>query len=94
MLEIEMMETIKSNMPVAAGYELLAEECVECAHAALKMARIIRAENPTPVLLEDANANLREEISDIATVLRLFHIKPDAQIIHDKLERWAQRLSE
>lgn len=33
----------------AAMLEQLAEECTELAKAALKMARIIRKENPTPV---------------------------------------------
>lgn len=36
----------------AATYELLAEECIELAHAALKMARVKRGENPTPATEE------------------------------------------
>ena len=44
----------------AAMLEQLAEECTELAKAALKMARIIRKENPTPVTEKDAIANIRE----------------------------------
>ena len=42
----------------AAMLEQLAEECTELAKAALKMARIIRKENPTPVTEKDAIANI------------------------------------
>lgn len=34
--------------------ELTAEECVELAHACLKLARVIRQENPTPVTSDEA----------------------------------------
>lgn len=44
----------------AAMLEQLAEECTELAKAALKMARIIRKENPTPVTEKEAIANIRE----------------------------------
>lgn len=46
----------------AAMLEQLAEECTELAKAALKMARIIRKENPTPVTEKEAIANIRENI--------------------------------
>lgn len=49
----------------AAMFEQLAEECTELAKAALKMARIIRNENPTPVTEEEAIANIREEYTDV-----------------------------
>lgn len=34
---------------VPAMLEQLAEECAECGKAALKLSRILRKENPTPV---------------------------------------------
>lgn len=49
----------------AAMLEQLAEECTELAKAALKMARIIRKENPTPVTEKEAIANIREEYTDV-----------------------------
>lgn len=54
----------------AAMLEQLAEECTELAKAALKMARIIRKENPTPVTEKDAIANIRERVHGCRTVCR------------------------
>ena len=48
-----------------AMLEQLAEEAMELAHAALKLARIERGENPTPVLKEDAMDHLIEEYADV-----------------------------
>lgn len=48
-----------------AALELLAEECTELAHAALKLARIKRGENPTPTTEEEAIDNLIEEMADV-----------------------------
>lgn len=48
-----------------AMLEQLAEECAELSHVALKLARIKRAENPTPVSEETAINNLIEEIADV-----------------------------
>ena len=45
----------------AAMLEQLAEECTELAKAALKMARIIRKENPTPVTEKMARKHERWE---------------------------------
>ena len=45
----------------AATYELLAEECIELAHAALKMARVKRGENPTPATEEKVKKSIVEE---------------------------------
>ena len=41
-------EIIGRKESPASLLSLLAEECSECAHAALKLARIIRQESPTP----------------------------------------------
>lgn len=48
-----------------ATLEHLAEECAELAQAALKMARKLRGENPTPLTEEVCLANLTEEIVDV-----------------------------
>lgn len=53
-----------------ATLENLAEECTELAHAALKCARILRGESPTPdKTLEEAQANLTEECSHVLIML-------------------------
>ena len=49
----------------AAMLEQLAEEAAKLAQAALKLARIERGENPTPVSKEEAEENLREEYTDV-----------------------------
>ena len=50
--------TIVETIGEAAALEQLAEEATELAHAALKLARAMRKENPTPVKKEEAALNL------------------------------------
>lgn len=82
----------------AAAFEQLAEECAELGKAALKMARILRAENPTPVTLEDALKNCIEEAGDVVTCLELFEkthlIHIDDEMRKEKIERWINRIRE
>ncbi len=49
-----------------AALELLAEECTELAQAALKLARIERGENPTPVTKGAAMYSMMEEMADVS----------------------------
>ena len=62
------MDIIK-EIGTAAMLEQLAEECAELGKAALKMARIIRKDNPTPVTIEQAKENLCEESVDVITCI-------------------------
>lgn len=48
-----------------ATLEMLAEECVELAHAALKLARVERGENPTPKPKEQCIDAMHEELVDV-----------------------------
>lgn len=52
-----------------AALELLAEECVELAHAALKLARAERKENPTPTTVAACQAKMIEEMADVRICL-------------------------
>ena len=52
-----------------ATLELLAEECTELAHAALKLARVKRGENPTPKTLEECQRSVLEEWADVIICL-------------------------
>ena len=45
--------------------EQFAEECTELAQAALKQARILRGENPTPVTEVEAHNNVIGEFTDV-----------------------------
>jgi hypothetical protein len=92
MIDIDYIREIRERVPAAALYEQLAEECVELAHAALKMARHMRNENPTPMTEEQIKHNLIEEASDIHLVSRILDIKPDVQVVDTKLVRWYDRL--
>jgi hypothetical protein len=56
---------ILRNISKAALLEQLAEECTELAKAALKLARIERDENPTPVTRDEAIEALCEELGDV-----------------------------
>lgn len=76
-----------------AMLEQLAEECTELAKAALKLARIERGENPTPVNKEDAIENLIEEYSDVENCARELSMKPCRDIMDKKLERFVERWS-
>ena len=74
----------------AAMLEQLAEECTELAKAALKMARIIRKENPTPVTEKEAIDNIREEYTvQCAGELSL---TVDEEQMARKHERWEKRV--
>ena len=74
-----------------AMYEQMAEECTELAKAALKMARIIRNENPTPVTATEAQDAIIEEFNDvvICAVELGYHSSPT--IAKQKLDRFKQR---
>ena len=81
-------------IPTPALYEQLAEECTELGKAALKMARVLRKENPTPVTFNEASTMICEELSDCFTVCLVLGIDPDIKIIMEKMRRWVDRLRE
>lgn len=78
----------------AAMYEQAAEEATEYAKACLKMARIIRGENPTPVTVEEAQANIVEEWSDQVMCARQLCVHPNADVIGKKHNRFLKRWEE
>lgn len=81
------LRLIRERIPEAAQYEQLAEECAELAHAALKAARILRGENPTPRGFDEVMANLREEYADVKTACDVLGLTPDYTIMGAKLRR-------
>lgn len=52
-----------------AALELLAEECTELAHACLKLARVMRGENPTPKTKDECRKRVAEEIADVSLTM-------------------------
>jgi NTP pyrophosphatase (non-canonical NTP hydrolase) len=77
----------------AAMLEQLAEEAAELAQAALKLARIERGENPTPVTKREAKAHLIEEFTDVETCARELCLRADPEIEAAKRQRFYDRIS-
>lgn len=83
-----------------AMLEQTAEECIELAHACLKLARYLRGENKVYKTKEEIYSNLSEEIADVyicidelleASIISQESI--DSNIM-TKLERMRKRLEE
>ena len=75
----------------------LAEEAAELAQAALKYRRCITGKNPTPVTLEEARANLIEEMSDVWLIADMVagwqkHAQEVGLTVAEKTGRWVGRL--
>ena len=96
----ENVEYIKKVLPKPVLFVQLAEECDELGQAALKMFRILDGRNPTPVPIDQAIADIFEEIADVLGVLRTLELTGAeyaaqyGQISSDKFERWVGRLKE
>lgn len=78
----------------ACVLDQLAEEAAELAQAALKLARVYRGINPTPVTVDDAHNKLIEEYSDVALVAHILNVYADPDILTAKTERWLKRLAD
>ena len=85
---------IKKAIGKPALYEGLAEEATELAHAALKMARILRGENPTPALSYEVRNAVIEEYSDLKIYLDILDIQISAPIYTTKVIRMIDRIQE
>lgn len=77
-----------------AMYELLAEECCELAQASLKMARILREENPTPKSIKEVQDNLIEERTDVELCIQELGIEHDPELMERKEDRFYKRWAE
>lgn len=74
-----------------AMLEMLAEELVECAHEAMKLARVLRHENPTPKTEKEVMASLREEWSDVVQCSKELNLDVDWNQIEMKKGRFEER---
>ena len=87
---------IIEEIGTAAMLEQLAEECNELGKAALKLARIVRKNNPTPVTEEQAKENLCEESGDVINCIEMLEgadilfVDDDAR--KSKIIRWENRI--
>ena len=94
--EIKIINHIAKEVGVAALYENLAEEAIELAHAALKTARALRNENPTPITTNEADNHVLEELQDVyLLVLWLYgDFKYDIKTMGEKQARAIRRIYE
>lgn len=82
-----------------AMLEQTAEECIELAHACLKLARHERGENKVHKSLDDMNTSLCEEMADVFICLEELMnsgIMPTESVcleVSNKRERMERRLS-
>ena len=75
-------------------YDQLAEEATELAQAAIKMARIMRGENPSPVTQSFAEKCVIEEYNDVINAAKILKIPMDDDLQREKMRRWVDRLNE
>lgn len=96
-IEIEVddvRQDIISDIPIECRLEQLAEEASELSKAALKVSRILRKKNPTPMPINEALDDLIEEYNDIIACGEVLGLRPDYFMIVSKLKRWKDRLKE
>lgn len=79
-----------------AVLEQLAEECMELAHAALKLSRKLRGESPTPKSLAECIDAMTEETADVMCCIDQLNGVVDqkevSRIRENKEQRWKLRL--
>lgn len=90
------MQTMIDKIGQPAMLEQLAEECCELGQAALKMARLMRGDNPTPKTEMQCLDALTEEIADVELCINELRgvvdfIRVEA-IKEQKKVRWEKRL--
>lgn len=90
--EVRTMMIEKIGTP--AMLEQMAEEAAELAQAALKLARIMRGENPTPVTELEAWKYLVEEYTDVYQCAMELVIPVDWAQISEKEKRFKERWKE
>lgn len=93
-----MKNSIISQIGECAALEQLAEEATELAQTALKLARIVRHENPTPVDYETAFYSFLEELGDTRLCIKVLEEKygklNTIRGERKKLERWQTRIDD
>ena len=81
-----------------AVLEQCAEELAELTQAALKMARKLRGENPTPVTHAQAAEHLHEELGDVRLCLKVLDVAMGGDnttaVEAEKLRRWLERITQ
>lgn len=87
------MRNIEQLIGKPALLEQLAEEATELAKAALKQARILRGDNPTPVTEQEAYDNVIEEYTDVCHCAIELGLSVDHSQLVRKEKRWNERIN-
>lgn len=96
----EMVMNFTNAIGEPAMLEQLAEECIELAHACLKLARVERGESPTPVTLDEARRKVVEEMADMSVPQAAiwdtdwFDVLMFDEVVRTKTGRFEERLVE
>lgn len=96
----EKLRYIRDRLTYPCTLEQFAEECSEAAHAALKLSRYLRKENPCSEELtyNGLVKDLQKEVIDIFVSMDVIHIlsRMDLEFVHKqkdyKIDRWYERL--
>lgn len=101
MLEPSKEDLVHDKVGYMEELEILAEECTELAHAALKASRFLRGTNPTPLSWAEIQESLREEWADVYLCTNIINrnerdrwINFDEETYQYKLDRWLTRLED
>ena len=93
------IDYIANNISELAVLMALAEEASELSKAAMKLARAKGLlDNPTPISVEQAEANLIEEYNDVLNCVTILDkvsglsLKDDFALRPSKYLRWAERI--
>ena len=93
---------IVAEIGLPAVLEQTAEEAAELSKACLKLARVIRGENPTPVTYDEALKDVKEESTDVSVCLSVLDWYSDVHVhgsdyiktYNQKTKRWMERIAE
>ena len=87
-------EYVKQHMTPADLWEQLAEELGEMQHHAIKAARVLRENNPTPCHLQDEMLECEKELGDVLNCVRLLELHYDETEMKLKMIRWWKRIKD
>lgn len=86
------IDFIQNHISYAALCEQLAEEATELAQEALKLARIIRDENPTNAQRQKTWERLENEFSDVGVCAKMLDLEFNDAYMEYKINRWEGRI--
>ena len=87
-------DNIEKTKTWAILYRDLSESCLKLAKSAIKMARCIRQENPTPITEEEALHNVERYYQEVRTIAQVLGLFVDQAQMLKKYRRFENRQKE